>query len=100
MSEGTELMARLVRTPRLEDWQELRLRVLRALADEQAESLEDIIDRRVHALNRKEAGFEVVVRSIADIAADERGWSPESRDESVTRYLEDREREYSGVRIG
>ena len=97
ISEGTELMARLVRDPRPEDWLELQHRVHRALEEEQAESLEDIIDRRIHALNRREAGFEVVLRRVADAVATERGWSPQAREERMAQYLGKRDREYSGL---
>lgn len=97
MSDGTELMARLVRYPGPDDWSELQRRVTSALKDEQAESLEDIIDRRIHALNRREAGFETVVRAVAATVAEDRGWSDQTRDESVVRYLERRVREYSGL---
>jgi len=100
MSEGTELLARLVRGPRPDDWTDLRRRVISALTDGQAESLEDIIDRRLHALNRREAGFETVVRAVAAVAGDVRGWSERIREESVERYLERRAREYSGLGAG
>lgn len=100
MSEGTELMARLVRENRAEDWLELRRRVVRALGDEQAETLEDIIDRRIHALNRRETGFDTIVRAVADAAASTRGWTSQVRDERVGQYLERRGREYSGLGAG
>lgn len=97
LSNGTELMARLVRDPRPEEWDELRRLVVRALKFGQAESLEDLIDRRLHALNRRESGFESLVRVVAGIVTEERGGSAAEREAMVTAYLQCREREHAGL---
>jgi glycerol-3-phosphate dehydrogenase len=97
LSSATELMARLVRDPRQEDWEELRRRVVQAVGFEQAESLEDLIDRRLHALNRREAGFEAVVAAAAGFMAELRGGSVVDRDAIVQSYRKRREREYAGL---
>ena len=99
LSSGTELVARLVEDPRPEDWEELRRRVLRAIEVEQAESLEDVVDRRLHALNRREAGFEKVLHTVAGIIAELRTESTEFRDASVGAYLERRKREYAALEL-
>jgi glycerol-3-phosphate dehydrogenase len=99
LSSGTELAARLVRDPRPEDWEELRRRVVQALRFEQAESLEDLIDRRLHALNRREAGFETVLIEVAGFMTDLRGGSVADRDAIVESYRKRREREYSGLEV-
>jgi glycerol-3-phosphate dehydrogenase len=97
LSAGTELMARLVRNPRPEDWEELRRRVVLALQLQQAESLEDLVDRRLHALNRREAGFEAVLTAVAETVGELRGESDAGRREAVRTYLERRRREYAGL---
>jgi glycerol-3-phosphate dehydrogenase len=91
LSSGTELMARLVRDSRQEDWEELRRRVAQALRTGQAESLEDVIDRRLHALNRREVGFETVVRSVAGFMAELRGESATDRDAAIQSYMRRRD---------
>lgn len=95
LSTDTELMARLVRDPRPEDWEELHRHVVQALTLGQAESLEDLVDRRLHALNRREAGFEPVLGAVADYMAEERKWSVTDRDAIVRSYRKRREREYA-----
>jgi hypothetical protein len=62
----------------------------------QAETLEDVIDRRLHALNRREKGFDQVVDVIAGIVAERRGLSNAQRDELLSAYRGRRAREYSG----
>jgi glycerol-3-phosphate dehydrogenase len=100
ISEGTELVARLVRTPRAEDWERLRARVVSALTTGQAESIEDVLDRRLHALNRRESGFETVVRAVADAVARQAGRSEESRDAAVRIYMDRRQYEYAAIKGG
>ena len=100
ISEGTELVARLVRDPRPEDWESLRLRVISATTTGQAESIEDVLDRRLHALNRREAGFETVVRAVADLMTREAGGTEESRDGAIRAYLGRRQYEYAATQGG
>ncbi len=97
LSGGTELVARLAREPRAQDWDELRRRAAQALDTEQAESLDDLVDRRLHALNRREPGFEKVLEETAGIFAEVRRLSPLERDALVRSYREHRDREYSGL---
>ena len=96
LSEGTELLARLVQGPEPREWDDLRRQVLDALDAGQAETLEDVIDRRLHALNRRENGFDQVVDVIAGIVAERRGLSNAQRDELLSAYRGRRAREYSG----
>jgi len=100
LSDGTELMARLVRDRRPEDWDELRRRVMDSLRFGQAESLEDLVDRRLHALNRREAGFEMVLAAVAGYVAELRGLPAGERDGLVRSYRARREREYSVLEGG
>lgn len=93
LSSGTELVARLVRNPRQEDWEELRRRVAQALRTGLAESLEDVIDRRLHALNRREVGFENVVAAVAGFMAEVRGGPATDRDAAIRSYLRRRDLE-------
>ncbi len=100
LSMGTELVARLLRAPRPEDWERLRIRVKNAMTVEQAETLEDVLDRRLHALNRREPGFEAVVRAAAEAMATQSGGSTESREEAVRSYLERRDHEFAHLKGG
>jgi len=97
ISEGAELAVHLARSPQPEDWEELRRRGVQAGTTGQAESLEDVIDRRIHALNRREPGFERVVQAVAETMQEQRKWSVESRNAGIRSYLEGRSREYAGV---
>ena len=64
---ASELIARLGRTPRPEDWAELERRVAQARERELAETLEDLLDRRLHALTRREPGFDRVLSTVAHL---------------------------------
>jgi glycerol-3-phosphate dehydrogenase len=96
LSEGTELLARLVRRPEPAEWNDLRLRVVDAMDAGQAETLEDVVDRRLHALNRREKGFDEVVEVIAGIIAERRGLSNAEREQLLGAYRARRQREYGG----
>jgi glycerol-3-phosphate dehydrogenase len=100
LSAGTELLARLTQAPRPEDWEALRGQVVLAMTRGQAESLEDVIDRRLHALNRREAGFDTVVRAVAEIMMKQCGGSEQDQEVSVKAYLGHRDREYAGLTGG
>jgi glycerol-3-phosphate dehydrogenase len=97
LSGGTELMAQLVRAPRAEDWGDLRRRVALALATGQAETLTDVVDRRLHALNRREPGFERVLEEAADCFAEVRGLSAMQREALVKSYRDHRDLEYASL---
>ncbi len=66
---ASELVARLSRTPALEDWAELERRVREAKEQLLAETLEDLVDRRLHALTRREPGFDAVLAAVARMMA-------------------------------
>jgi hypothetical protein len=70
------------------------------MAAGQAESLEDVIDRRLHALNRRETGFERVVAAVAETMMQQRGALQDSRDTWVRTYLERRTSEYAALSRG
>jgi glycerol-3-phosphate dehydrogenase len=72
--------------------------VREAVTGGQAESLEDVLDRRLHALNRREAGFDTVVRAVADTMMKQRGGSAESGEAAVQSYLERRSREFARLK--
>jgi len=93
LSEGTELLARLVRRPEPRDWEALRRSVGEALDAGQAETLEDVVDRRLHALNRREAGFDRVVGVISGIMAERRGLTDAERDQLLVSYRTERAQE-------
>ena len=66
-SPASELIARLGRSPSDEDWAELRRRVAVARERGMAETREDVLDRRLHALTRREPGFDQVVSAVAGL---------------------------------
>lgn len=80
---GSELIARLCRSPTPADRAELARRVAEAREQGLVETLEDLIDRRLHALTRREAGFDPVLAMVADLWA---GASKGSR-ETAERWL-------------
>jgi glycerol-3-phosphate dehydrogenase len=72
---------------------ELRRWVRWALRGEPGLTLEDILDRRFHLLNRQEEGFPHTVREIARVVAQELGISEPVMMEAVARYLESHRRD-------
>ena len=83
---GTELLARLSSEPHPEDWEELRRRVEEAIGEGGAETLEDILDRRLHALNRREASFDRVVDAVSGIVGRRSGAPSSDRSRDLRSY--------------
>ena len=96
-SPGSELVARLGRSPTAEDWRELERRVAEARDERLAETLEDVVDRRLHALTRREPGFDQVLARIAGLLASAPASAPDSAERRVDDYRARLRREHSAL---
>ena len=83
---ASELVARLVRSPTPEDWAELERRVTEARGEGLAETLEDLIDRRLHALTRREPGFDRVLVTVAGLWGAAPGSPSDSAESRIAAY--------------
>ena len=82
----SELISRLTRAPGAADEAELRERVGEAIHVGMAETLEDLLDRRLHSLTRHEKGFEAVISTVADLLGESRNAPPADRQDWIRSY--------------
>ncbi len=97
---ASELIARLSRSPGPDDWAELEKRVTEARDEALTETLEDLLDRRLHALTRREPGFEGVISKAAELMTRASGASPASAESLVASYRAHLAREHRALEGG